>query len=256
MSGDEIQKVRTLLLKEFDARHVKSLLAHFSRTVGKFLAKDWEGTAEKAGKFIEAVAKALVVRAGKAITNPRHFSAGNELRLLEQVAGYPDALRLVIPRAGIFVYEIVSNRGGRHDAHDIDANELDARVLVPIVSWILAEMVRFCGQTNPEEAMELIKELTEKKYPHFEDIGGRSYINLDGMKPGEIALLLLYRKYPSRISRPVLVDLVKRHGATESAAVTAVHRLKSLVDDDGDGWLLRGLGRQKAEQLLEKQEAG
>ena len=136
MSGEATKEIRALLVLEFEARHIDALLDHFFGAVDKFVAGDWEGTAQKAGKFVEAVTKTLVLRAGKTITDPRHFSAGNELRLLEHVKDYPDTLRLVIPRVGIFVYEIVSNRGGRHDAHDINANVMDARVIVPAISWM------------------------------------------------------------------------------------------------------------------------
>jgi hypothetical protein len=252
MSGESTKNIRALLTQEFEARHVDAALGHFSSAVDKFLAGDWEAIAQKSGKFVEAVAKALVLKSGKTITDPRHFSAGNELRLLEHVKGFPDTLRLVIPRAGIFVYEVVSNRGGRHDAHDIDANVMDARVLLPAISWMLADMVRFCGKSDPETAMELIDELTAKKYPYFEEIDGRAYINLRALKPGEISLLILYSSYPRRINRQKLVDLVKRHGVTASAASTAVHRLKNLVDDADGEWKLRGIGREAAEELIQR----
>jgi hypothetical protein len=140
-----------------------------------------------------------------------------------------------------------------HDADSYDANEMDAKVVVPTISWVLAELVRFCsvgGDTAAAEAM--IAELTEKKYPYFEEIDGRPYVNIKGLKPGEIALLLLYRTYPKRISRAELAAQVVRHGTSKSAAETAVHRLKTIVDDSDGRWVLRGLGRMRADALLQK----
>ena len=122
---------------------------------------------------------------------------------------------------------------------------------MPLISWILAELVRFCGGGDPAAATALVKELSRKRYPYFEEIEGRPYINRHG-QPREIALLILYGLYPRRIRRSDLVDAVVKHGAGRSAAVGAVHRLKSLVDDDGGQWLLRGLGRQEAEDLLRR----
>jgi hypothetical protein len=98
----------------------------------------------------------------------------------------------------------------------------------------------------------LIDELTNKTYPYFEEIDGRSYVNVKGLKPKEIALLLLNSKYPRRINRQELVKLIARHGISESAAQTAVHRLKHLVDDNDGEWKLRGIGRQDADALLKK----
>jgi hypothetical protein len=55
--------------------------------------------------------------------------------------------------------------------------------------------------------------------------------------------------------RQHLVDAVTRHGSTASAASTAVHRLKNVVDDENGKWKLRGTGRQKAEDLLKRLRA-
>lgn len=245
-------EVKELLAQKFDARHITAALNHFSATIEKYAAGDWEGVAVKAGKFVEAITKSLIIHCGKTVSGrQRDFKAGVELRQLEQTpTTYSDVVRVVIPKACIFVYETVNNRGGRHDAHDIDANAMDAKAIVPITSWVLADLVRFCSiNGDTAAAAALMDELTTKTYPFSEVIDGRRYIEVKGLKPGEIALLLLDSAYPKRINRQELVDQVVRHGVTRSAANTAVHRLKSLVDDNGGEWKIRGLGRQEADKL-------
>ena len=246
-------KAEALLVQKFDAKHVASVLKHFSGAIEKYVAGDWSAVGVMAGKFVEAVTKALMVYGGQAIANPRKFHAGGELRKFENVlpATTPDAVRMVIPKACLFAYEIASNRGGRHDAHDVDANEMDARTVIPAISWVLAEMVRFCAVGGDvATAAAMVEELTTKIYPYLEDIDGRRYVNIKDVKPREVGLLLLYSAYPDRISRQDLVDQVVRHGTKKAAATTAVHRLKNVVDEDGGGWKLRGLGRQEAESFL------
>src|SRR5208283_621504 len=49
---------------------------------------------------------------------------------------------------GFESYEIASNRGARHDADEIDANEMDARTVLALCAWILSEMVRFSQKGN------------------------------------------------------------------------------------------------------------
>ncbi len=249
-------KVRALLVKEFEARHVDSLLRHFPAAIEKFVVQDWDGVALKAGKFIEAVTKALMIRCDRTLpSKARDFKAGNELRRLEQTDKnlYDEVVRIVIPKACLFVYEVVNNRGGRHDAHAIDANEMDATVVIPAIFWVMAELVRYCGAaSDTAEAALLISELTGKRHPYFEMIDGRPYINIKKLKPGEVALLLLYSQYPKRVGRTELIDLVRRHGFSQSASNTAVHRLQNLIDDNGSKWMLRGIGRQNAEALLTK----
>lgn len=248
-------QVKTLLVQKFDARHVDPSLKHFSAAIEKYVLRDWDGVALKAGKFVESITKALMVYCKRTISKPRDFKAGRELGQLANLPAdiYPDVVRIVIPKACIFVYEVVNNRGGRHDAHDIDANEMDATGVVPIISWVLAEMVRFCStDANTVTAAALIDELTNKTYPYFEEVDGRPYVNIKGLKPGEVAILLLYFVYPARINRQELVDMVTRHTGSKNAANTAVHRLKHLVDDDNGAWKLRGIGRQEADVLLKK----
>ena len=249
----DADQVKILLAQKFDTRHVHASLNHFSSAVEKYVLRDWEGVALKAGKFVESITKALMVFCGKSVGNPRQFKAGNELRQLEQLsaATFPDVVRIVIPKACMFVYEVVNNRGGRHDAHDIDANEMDAKVVIPIISWVLAEMVRFCStDTDTETAAALIDELTDKKYPFFENVDGRPYVNIKGLRPRQVALLLLYFLYPSRLNRQELVDAITRHGVSSSAANTAVHRLKHVVDDASGAWRLRRIGIQEADELV------
>src|SRR5579863_10377948 len=141
MSDSQAKK---LLVPKFETVHVDACLKHFVAATEKFIAEDWDGVALKAGKFVEAVAKALMRHCGKTLpANSRHFKAGNELKTLEPTTPttYSDTVRIVIPKACIFIYEIVNNRGGRHDAGEIDANEMDAKVIIPVMQWVLAELI-------------------------------------------------------------------------------------------------------------------
>ncbi len=246
-------EVRKLLAQKFVAKHVDACLVHFIAASEKFAGDDWDGVALKAGKFVEAVTKALVLYCGKSLpSNSRQFKAGNELRQLEQTNGqYGDIVRIVIPKACTFVYEIVNNRGGRHDAGEIDANEMDAKVVLPMIQWILAELVRFSSLGgDTKTAMDLIEGVTNKVHPFFEKIDGRTYVNIDNLSAPDIGMFLLYKAYPRRVARRDLVDGIVRHGASSSAAAMAVSRLKKLVDDDNGNLKLRANGRQKSESLL------
>ena len=246
--------VKSLLVQKFDAQHINACLNHFNAATDKYAIEEWDGVALKAGKFVEAVTKALMIYCKKTLPKGRDFKAGPQLRQLEQVssADAPDEIRIVIPKACIFIYEVVNNRGGRHDAGDIDANPMDATTIMPLMSWVVAEMVRFCSTgSDTDAAMALIKALTNKKYPLFEEINGRLYVNIDNLGAPDYALLILYKAYPKRIKRQNLIDLVVRHGVTKNAAKVAVSRLK-CVDDENDHLMLRGIGRAKADALLSK----
>lgn len=254
-----LAQVKALLTTKFPAKHVDAILKHYDEATEKFSIDEWDGVALKVGKFVEAVTKSLVIYCGRALpANARHFKAGNELRQLEQQvnASFGDVVRLVIPKACIFMYEVVNNRGGRHDPGEIDANEMDAKVIVPMMQWVLAEMVRFCSVGNDTKAADsLIDEITNKVYPAFEDLDGRMYVTGAGYSAPEVGLLLLHQKYPGRIGRKDLVQSIVRHGQTQASAKMAITRMSGLLDDENGNLKLRLHGRQKAAELLKKRKA-
>lgn len=246
-------RVRAALVTQFEPMRVDACLKYYDEASQKFVAREWDGVALKVGKFLEAMTKALMVRGGKTVPTGKHFKAGIELRQFESNVNLPDPLRYLVPKACLFATEVVNNRLGRHDkTMDIDPHEMDAVAVMPVVSWVLAELVRFCiAGADADEAATLFQELSAKMVPFFEVIDGRTYVrNGNDLKAEEVALLLLYHAYPERIARSELIKAVKRHGIAESSTYTGVGRLTTLVDDDDGAWMLRANGRQKAEALL------
>lgn len=251
-------KIRSILVSSFSTKHVESAIKHFEAAQRNFLKNDWEGVAVKAGKFVEAVTKALCTKCNMTIPTGRKFKAGVLLRDLQQLnaSQYSDSLRILIPKSCLFIYEIANNRGGRHDSDEIDVNEMDSQVLISAISWVAAEMVRFSNPnySDPNEAHNLIQAMITKKYPLFEEIDGKKYVNRDGASAFQIGLLLLYYSYPKRIAKADLIESIKRHGFKKGNAETAVYRLKKIVDDDAGRLILRVQGRKQADDLISKFE--
>jgi hypothetical protein len=245
------QQVKSILVTKFPSVYVTAALKHFSEAVGKYQRGDWEGSLLKIGKFVEAVTKCLYIYCGQSLPPTRRFKVGVIVKNLEQLGNYDDTVRILIPKACVFIYDIANNRGARHDPEGIDPNKMDASVAIPIVSWVLAELVRFAdGKADLKVAMLLVEGLSTKKYPYFEDIDGRTYINLKGLSARDVGLLILNAIYPKRITREQLIDMIHRHNFSKNSARVATQRLKGSVDDDNDNWKLRGIGLQEAEKML------
>lgn len=250
---NSLDQIKNQLNTIFNVTHVASTLKYYSEAVEKHQDGDWEGVSLKGGKFVESVTKMLAVYCGVTLPPQRSFKAGNVLKGLEQLnsSTFSDTVRIVIPKACLLIYEIVNNRGGRHAVDDIDPNSMDTEVIMPTLSWILAELFRFTSKgTDPENAKAVIQSVTKRIYPHFEEIDGRPYINIKNLDGLSIAILILYYKYPTRILRRDLVEFVERHGFKINTAKTSVHRAMSFVDDDNSSLKLRGTGIQRAEEIL------
>ena len=233
------------------------MLRHYRGMVNDLQTVEWEDSLGKAGKFIEALLKALWVHVGETPPAGRAFKADPIINGLAQKppGTYDDSIRLTIPRACRFGYDIASNRGGRHDPGEINPNEMDANVSVSTCSWILAEMIRLSqkGRVDLEEAKRLVDSLTEKKYPLVEEVDGRVYFHLNKKTAPDIALLTLAHYYPGRVPKQDLVDAVKRHDFRDSNSRKAVLGIKRLVDNDGsDNLRLLAPGLKRAEEIRRK----
>lgn len=248
-------EIINLLEAIFDHVYVRRIVKYYKEASVSYQRQDWESFSLKSGKFVEAVTKLLLSYCNIPLPAQRNFKAGillEEQKKLDK-KNYSDTVRIAIPKACLFIYEIVNNRGGRHDSNDIQANLMDGHVILPIMSWTLAELLRFATSniSSPESAYQYIKGLQNKKQTFFEVIDGRPYVNIDGLKAQDIALLLLQSIYPERISRGELIESVSRHGFKKNAASVAVHRIMKYVDDNGLSLLLRNIGIEKAESVLD-----
>jgi hypothetical protein len=255
MAAPDAAHLEQMLQPTFAAKHVNAALRHFQAMTTEFQQSGWEEAIGKGGKFVEAAVKALYVHAGKTLPPPRKFKAGNVMDEIERLpaGSLDDAVRLTIPRACRFTYDIASNRGARHDPAEIDPNEMDARAMVAGTSWILAEMLRYAqkGALDPAKVRELVDRLTQRQYPLVEDVDGRVYFHVPGASARDIALLSLWHKHPGRMTEGELVAAVERHQFTDKNAKMAVSRLGRLVDwDEQERLRLLQPGVREAEELV------
>lgn len=245
------------LLKALPKKHVSALVRHFAGAANEFRKGEWEDSIGKAGKFVEAVLKVLWVSAGNQLPAGRGFKVETIISGLANLpaASHDDSIRLLIPRACRFIYDIASNRGGRHDPEEVDPNEMDAIAALTNCSWILAEMIRFSqrGRVNLKEAKMLVDSLVEKKYPLVERVEGRVYFHGGRKSAPDVLLLALADKYPKRISEQELASIAVRHGFTVDNARVAMKRIRKYVDDDGMGqFRLLAPGLREADQIMDK----
>jgi hypothetical protein len=251
--------MQQLLGAKFPAKRVTSVIQHFQEAANEAQLSKWEVSLLKGGKFVEAVLKLLWEHAGKVVPKAKEFKASYIITELEKIPTVlaEDTIRLTIPRACRFVYEIASNRGARHDADEVNPNQMDANAVSALIAWILGELIRYAqkGGVDLDEATRLVEGLSQKKYPVVEEVDGRIYFHLKGLSARDVALLILWSAHPKHVSKQELIDGIKRHGSSEANAKMGISRLK-VVDHDGNGNLrLLATGVVEAEKLLASKQA-
>ncbi len=244
-----------MLKNKFAPKHADAAASHFNRMIQDYYRREWDDANAKAGKFVEAVLKALWREAGETVPTGKSFKAGTIMDSIPTKTSLPDSLRLTVPRACRFVYEVASNRGARHDADEVEATEMDANAVLALCSWILAELIRYAQKgMDLDETKAVVDGVVKRKYPFMEEIDGRLYVDIAG-SAREAALLVLYAIYPKRMSGEELTDQVRRHGYKRTNAKMGVARIRNAVDEDENGNLkLRSVGVREAEELITKSE--
>jgi hypothetical protein len=249
--------IQEMLEDVFDRKHIRPMLKHFDGAVTDYRVGEWGDSIAKMGKLLEAALKGLCKHASVPIGAGRDFKVDVAINGLAgqgpKTAGIHDSVRLTIPRACRFMYEIASNRGGRHDPGEVDPNEMDAVALMSIGSWVVAEMVRVSqkGSVMPDEAEQMVTALTERHSPVVETVDNRVYFHVDGLSARQVAVLALWHQHPKRLSKEEVIAAVTRHRFSRKDAQTAIGRIAGVVDDDGAGNLrLLGPGLQEAEELV------
>lgn len=154
-----------------------------------------------AGKFCESVIRLLQhVLTGNNIPFGTHIpnfpDACRKLITLDATTG-PESLRILIPRALVFLNTMRGKRGIGHVAGDVEANSIDLATIVRICDWVMCELIRVYHNLPIENAQALVDSLAAKEIPDIWEIGGKKRILRSGLNHKQKVLLLLYSQEDS-----------------------------------------------------------
>lgn len=175
------------------------LLTSYGEITRNFLERRWEPSELNGGKFAEIVYSivrgAVTGKFPHKATKPKNMS--DACRQLEAEPADTSrvgdrSLRVYIPRALIVLYDIRNNRGVGHVGGDVNANSMDATVVVAISSWIMAELVRIFHGVTPEAAQETVDALVERKSPLIWEVEGVKRVLDADMPPKDQVLVFLH----------------------------------------------------------------
>ncbi len=172
------------------------LVAAFNEIATNFAAHKWEPSELNGGKLCEAAYTILrgyvdgkwAARPSK----PRDFVTACKDFEKEDKTKWPQTVRVTTPRLLMALYEIRNNRGVGHVGGDVDANHMDATLVLSGAKWVVAELVRIFHGVTTAEATEVVDALVERAVPTIWTIGDRRRVLVPGMSMKDQTLLLLY----------------------------------------------------------------
>jgi hypothetical protein len=211
---------------------VDELLYQYVETKRRYHLNDHRPTAVEGGRFCEAVTRVLEHELfGKYTKLGKSLPGLDDKRLatFRQAQNPNESLRVHVPKGLYLVYGIRNQRDAAHLGDGIDPNLQDATLVIGVLDWIMAELVRIFHTVSPNEAYAIISDLVTREVPVIEEIDGQPICSAD-LGVSDRILVFLYRAGRDRgLDLPELQRQM-RHG-NRGNLTTAVKRLdeKGLV---------------------------
>jgi hypothetical protein len=159
-----------------------------------------EGRSEQAGlsvgKLCEACLRLLqhettgaATPFGKQIPN---FADECRKIISSSSASAPETIRVVVPRALVFLYTMRSKRGIGHVGGDVEPNDIDLATMARLADWVVCELIRVYHRLSLEEAQDLVDSLSIRDLPDVWEVAGKKRVLREGLTAKQQVLLLLY----------------------------------------------------------------
>jgi len=233
-----------------DDKLVDNLFFSFQKISEEFIAQQPVTLLQNTGLFVESVLR-IAEHFVLGIHTPlgSKFDVDDCIKKLEKASGF-DGLRIHTTRLSRAIYDFRSRKTGVH-LKAIDPQIIDASLIFNISTWILIEILKESGISNPETG---IRTLFTKKIPLVQNVGG-ILRTINPKLLGTHRILLLLYSTPDGLTEEQLFGGTKqkiknlKHLRINLNNMDANDLIHQLSDDT---WVLFGRGFSEAERLIEK----
>lgn len=243
------KKFRELIIKEY--REIKKRYAE------ALFDAEYDTAGLSTGKFVETVLRFLQhTLTGISIPFGKHIpNLSGECHKLMQLPAESgnESLRVIIPRALIFLYTLRGKRGIGHVGGDVEANSIDTATIVRVCDWILCELIRIHHGLSLEEAQAMVDALSSRSIPEIWEIMGKKKVLRTDLNVKQKTLLLAY----TDIHGGILVEDLFAWTEYSKLSMFKIKVLKPLHDEiliewdkENDAVFLSPLGVQEVETKI------
>lgn len=202
-SSSELDAALANIPKLFRRKIINSYLEIKKRYSEAQFDSSYDAAGLSAGKFTESVFRFLqqhltgaYIPFGQNI--PNFADESRKLIQLPATAG-PESLRVIMPRALVFLYTLRGKRGIGHVGGDIEANGIDAATIVRVADWVICELIRSFHGLSLEEAQTIVDALSSRNLPIVWEVGGKKRILRNDLDYKQKVLLLIYSNAESAV---------------------------------------------------------
>lgn len=159
--------LRAALAQAIDAQLAKQLIEEFVAVEEAFLLRKWKYSELDGGRFAEVAAR--IVYAIDSGNLSLSKSVDDCLRYVdnEQVShSFPERQGAIhITKVIRAIYKLRSQRGAVHVSPSYTANEIDSKLIVECVRWVLADLLRIFVSSDREKVADAVRSLARFPQP-------------------------------------------------------------------------------------------
>lgn len=210
----------------------------------------------RAGKFAEVALRLLqhvVTGSFTPFGTPiQNFADECRKLITANVPAVVESLRVIVPRALVFIYTVRNKRGIGHVGGDVDANTIDVAVITRVADWVMCEFIRVYHSLSLEEAQDIVDALASRRVPDVWEVGGKKRVLRKGLTARQQTLLLLYTDPSSVVLAEDLCAWVEyaQLSLFRRDVLRPLHKTRRIeYDSELDTVQLSPLGIQEVEEL-------
>ena len=188
-------EVRKILVAGYGQELADSILASYKEIEDNFRLGKWKPSELDGGHFVEAVRRVIEKELFGNYTpfDKKIENFTNEVLKKYELAKGDESFRLLTPRLLFSIYGIRNKRGIGH-LGAINANEMDASLILAAIKWVLSELVRIKSSLSPEDTHKLIHQVVEREISPVYKVGALTRIQSQKLNKQEEVLVLLLDK--------------------------------------------------------------
>lgn len=239
----------------FRKRIINSYLEMKKRYGEALYDSSFDAAGLSSGKFVESVFRFLQQHlTGTSIAFGKHIpNFADEARKLIQLPNTSgiESLRVIIPRALVFMYTLRGKRGIGHVGGDVEANEIDSATIIRLADWIICELIRVFHNLSLEDAQSFLDAISTRSLPLIWEVGGKKRILRTDLAYSQQVLLLTYTDLHNGVLVEDLYQWTEYKGAIrlfKTNVLSKLHSERLIEFDKGSGIVfLSPLGVQRVE---------
>jgi hypothetical protein len=241
--------------KRFRDRIVKS----YVHVRAGYSTGEYDAVGLRAGVFAETVVRLLEHELigthtpfGARLPNFADLCRGFEK--LDKIKG-SESLRIIVPRALLFIYTLRNKRGIGHTGGDIEANEIDAATCLRTADWCICELIRLYHNLPLEDAQSILDAISVRQVPSIWSVGGKRRVLNTKLPYADQVLLVLHGCEDSAVLSEDMAEWIEHPRLSDfrNKVLAPLHSKRMIEwDRETDTIVISPLGVKRVEEALLK----